>query len=98
MMGAAARRATPSAAVFHPRILGYEVDFAYVEERVILECDGWASHGLDRKQFERDRERDQLLIAAGWVVLHFTWAQIARRPAWVAQSIRRVLEERSSVR
>ncbi len=98
MMGALLDAHHLPPAVFHPRILGYEVDFAYMEEKVILECDGWASHGLDRKQFERDRERDQLLIAAGWVVLHFTWAQIARRPAWVAQSIRRVLEERSSVR
>ena len=85
-------------AVFHPRILGHEVDFAYVEDRVILECDGWASHGLDRQQFERDRERDQVLIAAGWIILRFTWAQITRRPTWVAQSIRRVLEDRSTNR
>jgi very-short-patch-repair endonuclease len=82
-------------AVFHPRILGYEVDFAYLEEQVILECDGWAIHGLDRRQFERDRERDSALIAAGWVVLHYTWAQITRRPAWVARSIRSVLHNRS---
>jgi very-short-patch-repair endonuclease len=82
-------------AVFHPRILGYEVDFAYLDEKVILECDGWESHGLDRRQFERDRERDSVLLAAGWVVLHLTWAQITRRPATVARSIRQVLARRS---
>jgi very-short-patch-repair endonuclease len=82
-------------ALFHPRILGYEVDFAYLEDKVILECDGWANHGRDRRQFERDRERDAALVAAGWIVLHFTWAQITRRPAAVARSIRRVLDERS---
>jgi very-short-patch-repair endonuclease len=82
-------------AVFHPRILGYEVDFAYLEEKVILECDGWSNHGLDRRQFERDRERDAALMAAGWIVLRFTWTQITRRPASVARSIRRVLDERS---
>jgi very-short-patch-repair endonuclease len=85
-------------AVFHPRILGHEVDFAYLEDKVILECDGWANHGLDRQQFERDRERDQILIAAGWTILRFTWAQITRRPTSVAQSIRRVLEDRSTNR
>jgi very-short-patch-repair endonuclease len=77
------------AAVFHPRILGDEIDFPYLEEKVILECDGWANRGRDRRQFERDRERDAALIGAGWVVLHFTWAQITRRPAWVARSVRR---------
>ncbi len=85
-------------AAFHPRILGHEVDFAYLEEKVILECDGWANHGLDRRQFERDRARDQTLIAAGWVILRFTCAQITRRPTWVGQSIRRVLEDRSTAR
>jgi very-short-patch-repair endonuclease len=84
-------------ALFHPRILGYEVDFAYLREKVVLECDGWTSHGLDRRQFERDRQRDAVLVAAGWVVLHFSWAQITLRPDWVAQAIRRVLEKRSDI-
>ena len=78
-------------AQFHARILGFEVDFAIVPERVVLECDGWTSHGLDRVQFERDRRRDAALAAAGWIVLRFTWAQITRRPAWVAEAIRQTL-------
>jgi very-short-patch-repair endonuclease len=80
---------------FHARILGFEVDFAIVPERVVLECDGWTSHGLDRAQFERDRRRDAALVAGGWVVLRFTWTQIIRRPTWVADAIRRTLVKRA---
>jgi very-short-patch-repair endonuclease len=82
-------------AQFHARILGFEVDFAIVPERVVLECDGWTSHGLDRVQFERDRRRDAALAAAGWIVLRFTWTQITHRPAWVAEAIRRTLLQRA---
>jgi hypothetical protein len=79
---------------FHPIILGLEVDFAWWPERVILESDGWASHGRDRAGFARDRERDPLLIEAGWVVLRFTWEQITQRPAWVATRLTNVLASR----
>ena len=66
--------------------------------RVVLECDGWDTHGRDRRQFERDRARDATLIAAGWVVLRFTWIQITRRPAWVASIIRRTVVTRRRAR
>ena len=32
---------------FHPVIEGHEVDFRVIDTPVILECDGWAYHGLD---------------------------------------------------
>jgi very-short-patch-repair endonuclease len=79
---------------FHARILGHEVDFAYVPERVVLECDGWQSHGRDRAQFEHDRARDAVLAAAGWLVLRFTWLQVTRRGAWVASRIAEVVTSR----
>ena len=43
---------------------------------VMLECDGWAYHGLDRSNFERDRDRDAELTAAGWIVVRFTYRAI----------------------
>jgi very-short-patch-repair endonuclease len=79
---------------FHAVILGYEVDFAWLPERVILESDGWADHGRDRKGFARDRERDPILIEAGWVILRFTWEQIMFRAAWVAARLANVLRAR----
>lgn len=77
---------------FHPVIEGYEVDFRVVGTPVIIECDGWAYHGLERSNFERDRERDALLVAAGWIVLRFTYRAITTRPTWTAHRIREAIE------
>lgn len=82
--------------IVHAIVGGYEVDFALPAGRVVLECDGWESHGRSRKQFERDRVRDATLAAAGWVVLRFTWFQITRRSAWVANAIRGTLAARTA--
>jgi len=65
---------------FHPIIAGYEVDFRVIGTPVILECDGWAYHGLQRATFERDRDRDADLVAAGWIVVRFTYRAITARP------------------
>jgi very-short-patch-repair endonuclease len=76
----------------HARLAGFEVDFVVDGTPVVLECDGWDHHGRTREQFERDRERDVLLGAAGYVVFHFTWAQITRRAGWTAERIRQLVE------
>ena len=72
---------------FHPVIGGYEVDFRVTGTPVILECDGWAHHGLQRSNFERDRQRDAELLAAGWIVLRFTYRAITTRPKHTADRI-----------
>ncbi len=78
---------------FHPTIEGVEVDFRVVDTPVIIECDGWLHHGVDRDGFERDRERDALLSAAGWIVLRFTYRWITQRPAATAARIRAAIEQ-----
>lgn len=72
---------------FHPVICGHEVDFRVLGTRVILECDGWEHHGLQRSGFERDRRRDAELLAAGWIVLRFTYRAITTRPRDTAARI-----------
>jgi very-short-patch-repair endonuclease len=72
---------------FHPRIGGWEVDFRVVGTPVLLECDGWAFHGLLRATFERDRERDAELAALGWITVRFTYRAITARPKQVAARI-----------
>ena len=83
-------------ATFHARLAGFEVDFLVDGTPVVLECDGWDHHGRTREQFERDRERDVILGAAGYVVFHFTWRQITRRAGWTAERIRQLVERWSS--
>jgi very-short-patch-repair endonuclease len=80
------------AAEFHPIIGGYEVDFRIIDSVIILECDGWSTHGLDKVQFERDRARDADLAALGYVVLRFTYRGIVRRARKEARRIRRNVE------
>jgi len=76
---------------FHPVIEGWEVDFRLVGTQVIVECDGWTTHGLDPTQFERDRRRDDDLAAAGWIVKRFTYRAITRSGADTARRIQRAL-------
>jgi very-short-patch-repair endonuclease len=82
---------------FHPKIAGFEVDFRVAGTAVVLECDGWTYHGADRRGFERDRERDATLIAAGWIPVRFTYRAITRHPLTVATRIRTALDRWSDL-
>lgn len=48
------------------------LDYAYPDERVGLEFDGFAEHGMVRSTFDDDRVRGNDLAVAGWLMLHFT--------------------------
>jgi very-short-patch-repair endonuclease len=72
---------------FHPLICGYEIDFRVVGTAILLECDGWEFHDKHRRRFEDDRRRRNVLTAAGWIVVNFTWSMLTRHPQWVAAII-----------
>ncbi len=59
---------------------GFEVDFVWRAQRLIVETDGAATH-LTATAFEEDRRRDAALAAAGWRVVRFTWRQVVDRTA-----------------
>lgn len=65
-------------------------DVLFARERVVVEVDGFEHHG-DRRAFQSDRTRQNALVAAGYVVLRFTWADLADRPAYVVGTIRAAL-------
>jgi len=65
------------------RLAGYEVDLLWPDHNLILEIDGYAFHST-RRSFERDRRRDQTLIAAGYRVMRVTWRQLTRETLAVA--------------
>ncbi len=77
---------------FHAVICGYEVDFWIVGSPVVLECDGWDTHGRNRAQFERDRVRDARLATEGYITVRFTHRQLTQRAAQTAERIRAVLQ------
>ncbi len=63
---------------------------------MIVETDGWATHGRQHLVFESDHERDVLLAVEGWRVLRFTWRQLNERPQWVAAQVLRMLRKAES--
>jgi very-short-patch-repair endonuclease len=61
------------------RICGYEVDFLWRPQRLIVEMDGHAFHSTPER-FESDRLRDGVLAAAGLRVMRVTWRQLTQEP------------------
>jgi very-short-patch-repair endonuclease len=72
------------------RIAGLVVDFFWPSKRLIIEADSYTYHSMP-SAFERDRERDQQLALAGYTVVRFTYKQVTRQRAKVAERIVRLL-------
>jgi very-short-patch-repair endonuclease len=72
------------------RVDRFVVDFLWRRERLIVEVDGWESHGT-RSAFEEDRARDARLRLLGFNVLRFTWRQLEEDSPAVARAIRALL-------
>ena len=94
-MRALCRRAGLPEPVAQHRIGRFRVDFAWPEQRVVVETDGWETHG-PRKAFEDDRARDADLIALGWVVVRFTWRHLDEEPYRVAARLAAALAIRDT--
>jgi very-short-patch-repair endonuclease len=72
------------------RGIGYYVDILFGRSRLVLEIDGWETHGT-RLAFEEDRRRRNDLVLAGYRVLNFTYLQLVNEPDWVIGCVRRGL-------
>jgi putative AbiEi antitoxin of type IV toxin-antitoxin system/uncharacterized protein DUF559/transcriptional regulator with AbiEi antitoxin domain of type IV toxin-antitoxin system len=68
-------------------------DFLWPAHRFIVETDGEGSHGTP-VAFQRDRKRDQVLLAAGYRVARVTWKQMRDEPDGVVARIRLALAGR----
>lgn len=70
-------------------IEGYECDFVWREQRLIVETDGAAAHGTTAAM-KRDPERDADLMVAGWRVWRLTYERVLREPEAVAKQLVRL--------
>ena len=70
-------------------------DAALPELRIAVEIDGRAYHSGPR-EFQHDRTRQNALVAAGWIVLRFTWHDLTRRPGYVVAAVRAAVRSRAS--
>jgi very-short-patch-repair endonuclease len=72
------------------RIHGYEVDFLWRDEGLVVEVDGYDAHS-GRSAFERDRLRLATLTAAGLRVMQVTGRQVRRDGRGVLDRLLRAL-------
>jgi len=72
-----------------------ELDARWPEQRLVVECDGFAAHGT-RKAFEEDRARDRALQVAGWRVVRITWRQLTDDADVIARQLAALLGGRAA--
>lgn len=63
------------------------LDFAYPAEKLGIEADGFRFHS-GPEDFQRDRERSNVLTLMGWRILRVTWDDLVNRPGKVIEQIR----------
>jgi very-short-patch-repair endonuclease len=76
--------------VSNVQLHGHLVDIFWPDQRLILEFDGWGAHG-HRLAFDKDRKRDQKLVAAGYRVVRVTDKQLLEEPLAVIVRIAQAL-------
>ncbi|MCU1360224.1 MAG: hypothetical protein JWN99_1513 [Ilumatobacteraceae bacterium] len=74
----------------------YELDWAYPDERVGMEMDGYGIHMRSVGTFHDDRLRRNELENEGWQILNFTERQLRRQTARVLQQVRTALARRET--
>lgn len=79
---------------FNVRVAGHEVDAVWLRERVVVELDGRAFHDTP-DAFERDRERDADLAAAGFVTVRITHRRLSSDPKREMERLRTILVARN---
>lgn len=70
----------------------FELDVAFLDIRLGLECDGWEFHGKHLSSFLRDREKDRLLLLNGWRVLRFPVREILKSPDEVMATVKKAVD------
>lgn len=70
----------------------YRVDIAVPESMLAIEVDGWEWHGKHKGDFQRDRERQNLLTIHGWRILRFTAKDIRQDLAGCIEMVQLALK------
>ena len=62
------------------------LDFAYPDVKLAIEADSYVWHA-SLTDWQRDRARNNELVALGWSILPITWDLVMRSPAKVARQV-----------
>jgi very-short-patch-repair endonuclease len=74
----------------------YVLDFAFPPQLVAVEVDGLEAHATGRA-LNRDLERQNRLVLAGWCLMRYTWKRLVRDRVGVRREILRALADRRTV-
>lgn len=66
------------------------VDFLWPEAMLVVEVDGLGKYS-EPGELQREKLRQNALVAAGYVVLRFTWADVVHRPDVVLRQLKAAL-------
>ena len=68
----------------------YRIDYAFPDQKVAIEFDGYRSHGISLEGFREGLRRQNLLVLEGWRVLRYTVTDL-REPARILIEIQTLL-------
>jgi very-short-patch-repair endonuclease len=71
-------------------IAGRRRDFAWPDQRLVVETDGYRYHA-SRTAKRRDNRRDRELTAVGWRPVRFTYEEVAFEPSMVGEELAQLL-------
>lgn len=77
-------------------LAGFTVDFFWPGADLVVETDGFTYHSMPTV-FESDRNRDQVLMLAGYRVVRFTYNQLTRQRRRSATRLRELLNGSGSL-
>lgn len=70
----------------------FRIDVAFPSHKLATELDGWEWHGKHKGDFQRDRERQNLLSIQGWTILRFTAKDVNQNLPKVLETIQTCLD------
>lgn len=81
----------------YPVLLGkrrFVLDLAFPDLLLAVEADGRSYHSSE-EQFQKDRERQNLLVNAGWRVLRYTWQDATEHSDRIVAEVRQAIADLS---
>jgi len=69
----------------------FRIDIAFPAEKLAIEVDGWQYHGMRKKDFQRDRIKQNLLVIHGWKILRYFVYEINNQQDNILYQIKTVL-------
>lgn len=70
----------------------FKLDVAFPEHKLCIEVDGWEWHGKHKGDFQRDRERQNLLTLHGWRILRFTASDLRNQLSSCVAMVQQALD------